>query len=190
VGRIVAEAETPEELVRAARETACEVIVTDLSMPGSQERDGVLLIERLRRFVPDIPIIVVTSVRNIGIVNMLFLRGILGVVDKAGELQELVLALRSAVRGVVYISPTIKAMLRDASISERHLGREVKLTRSEIEVVRMFAFEGLPILEIARRLHRSPKTVSKHKRNAQEKLGLKTNQELLEFCRSNASVIS
>jgi two-component system capsular synthesis response regulator RcsB len=185
VGEIVAEVDTAEDLVRAVREHPCDVIVTDLSMPASLEGDGLLLVERLRRIAPDIAIVVITAMRNLGIVNLLVSRGAVAVVDKAGPLDDLILALRAAARGDIYASPSIQLMLRDVGIPENHLGQEVSLTRSELEVVRMFAYEGLPILEIAERLHRSPKTISKHKRNAQEKLGLMTNQELLDFCRNN-----
>lgn len=185
IGRIVAELGTAEELVRAVGQHPCEVIVTDLSMPASQERDGVLLVERLRRIAPHTPIVVITAMRNLAVLNMLIARGASAVVDKRSGVDDLVLALRAANRGEVYISQTFQEMLREASIPEDHMRREMVLTRSEIEVVRMFAYEGLTIQDIARRLHRSPKTISKHKRNAQEKLGVLTDQGLLDFCRSN-----
>ncbi|VVE90512.1 response regulator transcription factor [Pandoraea bronchicola] len=185
VGRIIAEVGAAEDLVRAVVQHPCDVIVTDLSMPSSNGRDGVLLVERLRRISPETPVVVITAMRNLAVVNMLIARGAIAVVDKGGGVEDLVLALRAAARGEVYISASIQTMLREVSIPESHLQREAALTRSEIEVVRMFAYEGLPILDIAKRLQRSPKTVSKHKRNAQEKLGLTTNQELLDFCRNN-----
>jgi two-component system capsular synthesis response regulator RcsB len=58
-----------------------------------------------------------------------------------------------------------------------------KLTEAEIEVLRLFAYEGLTSQQISERLNRSRKTISRHKRSAQAKLGLATNQELLEYCR-------
>ncbi|VVE42801.1 LuxR family transcriptional regulator [Pandoraea anapnoica] len=185
VGRIVGEVATAEELVSTVKQIQCDVIVTDLSMPASQERDGVLLVERLRRLTPHTPIVVITAMRNLAIVKMLVSRGALAVVDKGSGIDDLIMALRYALRREVYLSGSIRKLLREAQLSERSLFRESVLTRSEIEVLRMFAYDGLSILDIAKRLHRSPKTISKHKRNAQEKLGLATNQELLDFCRNN-----
>ncbi|VVD59141.1 DNA-binding response regulator [Pandoraea fibrosis] len=188
MGRVVGEAESVEGLIRVLRETPCDVVVADLSMPSSSECDGLVLVERLRRLFPGIPVVVLTEIRNHGVVNMLIARGVAGIVDKSGSLHDLVLALRAVSRDQRFISPEIRSLLRDAEIPDSQLGRDVELTRSEFEVVRLYANDGLTISEIAKRLNRSPKTVSKHKRSAQHKLGLLTNQQLISFYRGNASV--
>jgi two-component system capsular synthesis response regulator RcsB len=61
------------------------------------------------------------------------------------------------------------------------IGREATLTAAELDVVRLFAHEKLTAAQIAERLNRSVKTISAHKVRAQQKLGLSTSLELLEY---------
>ena len=51
-------AETAEECLNILGETPCDVLVTDLSLPGM---DGVALLERLREERPDLPGIVISA---------------------------------------------------------------------------------------------------------------------------------
>jgi two-component system capsular synthesis response regulator RcsB len=183
VAQVVAEAANSDELIAAVRIEACDAIVTDYAMPGECTRDGIALIDRLMRIKPEVPIIVVTALRNAAILNKLAARGVKGIVEKAGGVHELHLALLAAAQNRTYLSPGLELLLASASIVGPHVGREVALTTSELEVIRLFAYDGLTATQISQRLNRSPKTVSRHKVNAQRKLGLSTNQELLEYCR-------
>jgi two-component system capsular synthesis response regulator RcsB len=185
VAQVVAEAANSDELIAAVNTHACDAIVTDYSMPGERTQDGIALIGRLMRMKPEAPIIVITALRNAAILNKLVAKGVKGIVEKAGGVQELHLALLAAAQNRTYLSPGIESLLASASIIGQHVGRDVVLTTSELEVIRLFAQEGLTPTQISERLNRSPKTVSRHKNNAQRKLGLQTNQDLLEYCRKN-----
>jgi two-component system capsular synthesis response regulator RcsB len=158
------------------------MIVTDFSMPDEQNRDGLSLIERLTRLFPDKPIVVITALRNPGLVAALLKHGVKAVVEKSGDVAELALAIKAASSGRKYISRSLRTLLvsHEVAIKEQDTP---KLTRAEIEVLRLFAYEGLTSQQISERLRRSRKTVSRHKRSAQAKLGLETNQELMEYCR-------
>jgi two-component system capsular synthesis response regulator RcsB len=185
VAQVVAEAADSDELIAVVQTEPCDAIVTDYSMPGKLTQDGIALIARLMRIKPEVPIIVITALRNAAILNKLVGKGVKGIVEKAGGVQELHLALLAAAQNRTYLSPGIESLLASASIIGQHVGRDVVLTTSELEVIRLFAQEGLTPTQISERLNRSPKTVSRHKNNAQRKLGLQTNQDLLEYCRKN-----
>jgi two-component system, NarL family, captular synthesis response regulator RcsB len=185
VAEVVAEAADSDELIAVVQTEACDAIVTDYAMPGKRTQDGMALIDRLMRIKPEVPIIVVTALRNAAILNKLAAKGVKGIVEKAGGVQELQLALLAAAQNRTYLSPGLESMLASASIIGPHVGREVVLTTAELEVIRLFADEGLTATQISQRLNRSPKTVSRHKNNAQRKLGVTTTQGLLEYCRKN-----
>jgi two-component system capsular synthesis response regulator RcsB len=185
VAHIVAEASSSDELIAAVRIHRCDVIVTDYSMPGEVTQDGLALMDRLMRINPEIPIVVVTALRNPAILNKLVAKGVEAIVEKSGGVQELNLALVAAAQGRRYLSPGLESVLAKASIIGARVGREAQLTTAELEVVRLFAYAGLTPSQISQRLNRSAKTVSRHKINAQRKLGLATTQELLEYCRKN-----
>lgn len=185
VAEVVAEASNSDELIAAVQAQTCDAIVTDYSMPGEQTQDGLALIDRLMRMRPGVPIIVVTAMRNAAIINKLIAKGVKGVVEKAGSVQELQVALHAIAQGRSYLSPGLESMLASASIVGSKVGKEVTLTTAELEVIRLFAYGGLTPNQISQRLNRSVKTISRHKMNAQRKLGVGTNQELLEYCRKN-----
>ncbi|TAM52760.1 MAG: response regulator transcription factor [Paraburkholderia sp.] len=185
VAHVVAEAADSDELIAAARQHPCDAIVTDLSMPGTRTRDGIALVDRLQRICPGVPIIVVTALRNAAILNKLLARGVKGVVDKAGGVNELHCALVAAGQGRTYVSPGVEKLLARMNLVGERVGKEATLTTAEMEVIRLFAADGLTAAQIAERLNRSVKTVSAHKVRAQHKLGLGTNQELLEYWRAH-----
>lgn len=182
LAKVVGEASSPNELLSVLEQTSCDIVVTDFSMPDDQSRDGLFLIERLMRTHPELPIVVITALRNAGVLGTLLRKGVRGLIEKEGNVNELSLALHAVSTGREYISPSLRTLLTSREV---HLKRskKPKLTQSEIEVLRLFAYEGLTSQQISERLNRSRKTISRHKRSAQAKLGVDTNQELLEYCR-------
>lgn len=185
VAHVVAEAADSDELIAAVRQYPCDAIVTDLSMPGTRTRDGIALVDRLQRICPGVPIIVVTAMRNAAILNKLLAKGVKGVVEKAGGVNELHCALVAAAQSRTYVSPGVEKLLARMNLVGERVGKEATLTTAEMEVIRLFAADGLTAAQIAERLNRSVKTVSAHKVRAQHKLGLGTNQELLEYWRAH-----
>ncbi|RUL74563.1 response regulator transcription factor [Dyella choica] len=183
LAKVVGEASSPMELLQVLADTPCDIVMTDLSMPDEQSRDGLYLIERILRTYPDKPIVVVTALRNAGVLSTLLHKGVKGLIEKEGEVTELGMALRSVSHGRRYVSASLRALLASREVHGEQEGA-AKLTEAEMEVLRLFAYEGLTSQQISERLNRSRKTVSRHKRSAQAKLGLSTNQELIEYCRS------
>ena len=190
VAHVIAEAANSDELIAAVRQYPCDAIVTDLSMPGTRTRDGIALVDRLQRICPGVPIIVVTALRNAAILNKLLSKGVKAVVEKAGGVNELHCALVAAGQGRSYVSPGVEKLLARMNLVGERVGREATLTTAEMEVIRLFAADGLTAAQIAERLNRSVKTVSAHKVRAQHKLGVGTNQELLEYWRAHNSLCS
>ncbi|GLQ88159.1 response regulator transcription factor [Dyella flagellata] len=183
LAKVVGEASSPMELFQVLADTACDIVMTDLSMPDEQSRDGLYLIERILRTYPDKPIVVITALRNAGVLSTLLQKGVKGLIEKEGEISELGLALHSVRQGRQYVSPSLRTLLTSRELHGEQ-GATPRLTQAELEVLRLFAYEGLTSQQISERLNRSRKTISRHKRSAQTKLGLSTNQELLEYCRS------
>lgn len=180
LAEIVAEANSPSRLLHALSTTPCDLVMTDLCMPDERSRDGLSLVQRLTRLYPGVPVIVITVLRNAGLLRSVLQRGARGLLNKECDVSELALALHTASEGRTYIGQGLRAILW-AHTSE--LQAPAHLTVTETEVLRLFAGEGLSAQQIAARLQRSHKTISRHKRSAQAKLGLQTNQELLDYCR-------
>jgi two-component system capsular synthesis response regulator RcsB len=193
--RIVGEAGSGKALLELIAKQPCDVLVTDFSMPDdSGSEDGLQLIRRLRRNHPDLPIIVMTMIRNPALVRGMFAAGANGVVGKADMARELLLALQAVTGGRTYVSSDLHEWL-DRTVAPESLGETASvpvpeemnlaaLSPREAEVVRMYA-GGLTVTQIAERLRRSVKTVSQQKNDAMRKLGLSSNSQLYEFARSS-----
>jgi Response regulator containing a CheY-like receiver domain and an HTH DNA-binding domain len=177
---VVGEASNGDQLLDLLATRPCDVIVTDFSMPGGRHGDGLLLLDTIRRRYPRLPIVILTMVNNTAVLQTMRARGAACLCDKRAPLREVALAVRQAVAGRSFLSATIRRQFDEAS-AEDPLS-DVRLSAREIEVVRLYV-SGLSITQIAERLSRSVKTVSRQKRDAMNKLGIDHDSRLSEYAR-------
>jgi two-component system capsular synthesis response regulator RcsB len=181
---VVARARQSTELIKALRATPCDVLVTDLAMPGGQYGDGLPLISYLRRNFPAVRIVVLTMLENPALLRRLGELGVTSVVHKSDDLSHIAFAVQHVNRRLEYMSPQVRAALETLRINGGGKGDEVILSKRELEVVRLFV-SGLTIKEISGKLNRSIKTISTQKNTAMRKLGLERDSELFQYAQSN-----
>ena len=177
--RLLLDAEDDVELVAEADDVASaalevqgnhpNVLVLDLSMPGGSSIEA---IGQLRERAPATQIVVMTMEESPVFAQRALAAGALGYVSKELADRELPLAVRAASRGEQYVSPPLAARLDalDRSLTEH------KLTPREVEVLRLIAL-GHTSVEIARKLHLSPRTVETHRAHIHRKLGVMAAEE-------------
>lgn len=182
VGDIVAEASNVDELLDLLKRCSCDVLVTDLSMPGSKHSDGYTMMERIRRSHPNLPILMLSTSSNVGILRMVSSLGVLGLIDKGSSLNELPFAIQAVHKGGSYISATLKRLISDMSSPGMSGGGNRSLSPREMEVLRLIA-SGLKVKQIADHLSRGVTTISKQKSDAMRKLGVRTDAELFDYLR-------
>ena len=192
--RIVGEASEGKALLELLATQECDLLITDFSMPGGEDsEDGLLLLRRLRRRYPNLPIIVLTMIHNPALVRGMLAAGANGVVGKTAMTKELLQAMQTVTNGRAYLGEGMQGALgQDATVDgdSEHvtmvsaLANVAMLSPREAEVVRMYA-NGLTVTQIAERLRRSVKTVSQQKSDAMRKLGLTSNTQLYEFARGS-----
>ncbi len=183
---VVGEATGPQSLMRLLESQPCDVLVTDLTMPeaGAPAEDGLRLMRRIRQHWPQIRIIVLTSLTNAGILRSIMTDGVSGVLNKTGSMEELATAVRTVSYGRSYVSKSILATLAEAGSEASEMTVVPRLSPRETEVVGLFV-SGLSISEIARRLDRNVRTVSRQKRDAMLKLGVSNDPGLFAFVRAH-----
>jgi two-component system capsular synthesis response regulator RcsB len=180
---VAAEADSPDQLLSALRETPADLLITDFSMPIGRAGDGLGLLERIRRNHPDLPIIVLTMIANIGVIGSILETGVRGLIDKAAGMAEISQAIQAVGQGRVYLSTTFRKGLLQSQFN-KETGASARLSPREVEVLRLFA-SGLTVSATAERLSRSVKTVSRQKNDAMNKLGLKSDLEIYVFAREH-----
>lgn len=122
-------------------------------------------------------LVILSSHRSSPFVASAVEAGIGGYVLKEDAAGDLLLALRSAARHELFLSPRVT---RPALESMRRSDDEPKLSPREREVVRLLA-EGLTSKEIAERLDLTPKTVDTYRHNLMTPLGLKNVAAVVRY---------
>ncbi|MGC3965470.1 MAG: response regulator transcription factor [Rhodocyclaceae bacterium] len=160
-----------------------DLVVTDYKMPGvAPGDDGSMLVRALRQRYPHMGIIVLTVLESPFIFRLVLKRGANSVLIKTSDASDVLRAIRAVATGKSYMPEKVAAILQSAT-DTRLTSRATQLTLRETEVVRLFA-GGLTVNEIADALNRSKKTVSYQKRCAMNKVGAKTDQDLIDYARN------
>jgi DNA-binding NarL/FixJ family response regulator len=166
---VVGEAANGQEAVELVERCAPDVLVMDIAMP---RLNGVQATARVRALDVGTRVVILSMYSDETLVRETLRNGASGYLLKRSLAEELLLAVRAASRGEVYLSPPISQavvadFLRGAPDSEE--SRFDCLTPREREVLQLVA-EGHTNRAIARMLQVSIKTVEKHRTNLMSKL--------------------
>jgi NarL family two-component system response regulator LiaR len=162
---ILGEAGDGKKAIEMARQLQPDIVLMDLLMPVL---GGVEATATIRREMPDVEVIALTSVLEDKSVVDAVRAGAIGYLLKDTESDELIRAIKAAAAGQVQLSPKAAARLM----------REVRtpdnpetLTDRETDVLRLLAM-GQANKEIAQTLSIGEKTVKTHVSNVLAKLGV------------------
>jgi two-component system, NarL family, captular synthesis response regulator RcsB len=182
---VVGQATNVSDLLAVLTITPCDVLVTDFAMPesGKDAHDGLRLIRKVRQDWPAVNIVVLTSVSNVAILRSILNAGAMSLVNKAEPIELVSTAVRHACLGRRYVSASLVTALAEAGTEADFSQDEPRLSPREIEVVRLFA-KGRSISEIAKELDRDVRTISRQKRDAMSKLGVRNDPGLFAFVRA------
>jgi DNA-binding NarL/FixJ family response regulator len=165
-------------LLQMVCEVKPEVVILDIGMP---QLNGLDAADQIRHLVPATKLVFLTMNMSPEVAAEAFRRGASGYVVKSCAAEELLRAIRRALRSESYLSPaitkeTVDFLLRSGS----SYAEERRITPRQSEVLQLLA-EGKSMKEIAGVLNLKPGTVAFHKYKMMESLGLKSNAELLQY---------
>jgi two-component system, NarL family, response regulator NreC len=160
--------------------TRPDVLVVDLVMPGLGGLD--VAREVTRRF-PRTRIVILSMHSSDAFVLQALRNGAAAYVLKESSASELVQAIRQVLAGRRYLSPPLSEKAIEAYVAKAKMG-EVDiyetLTTREREVLHLAA-GGLGNPAIGARLGISPRTAETHRAHLMQKLGLRTNRDLIVY---------
>lgn len=162
---IVGEAASGEEALRHAATWQADVIVMDVLMPGGI--DGIETTRRLKRLLPQTPIIILSGYADDARVIGALRAGAITYVEKDSQPEQLLEAVRGAAQGKAIFEPALMQRILQAQT----MRSSDALTEREGEVLKLLA-EGLTNAEIAARLSVGEETVKTHVASILRKLGL------------------
>ncbi|NNU43447.1 response regulator [Ramlibacter montanisoli] len=176
--QVVGEAADGTEAMRAVRELDFDVLVLDLSMPG---RSGMELIKLAKAEKPKLRILVLSMHQEMQYAVRAIKSGASGYLTKESAPAQLEQAIRKISGGGAYISAEVAEQLALGAMpgGSESLPHE-SLSDREFEVFRLLV-AGDAVSDIAAKLNLSVKTVSTHKANLMQKLGLANSTELVRY---------
>lgn len=174
------------ELVVAAREHRPDVIVADISMPSL---NGIDAITQIREEGLSCRVVFLTMQRDVSYARRAMEAGASGYVLKHSAHDELVKAIREALRGRTYVTPLIAGELLRSYREEGPQAADAarRLTPRQREVLQLSA-EGRSAKEVASLLHISARTAEFHRARLLKVLGLKTTADLVQYAIRNGII--
>ena len=182
--QVVGESGDYAELRGLLRNTACDVLVLDINLPG---RSGLDALHALKDEGSPIKVLVVSMYPEDQYAIRALRAGAFGYVNKGGEPQQLVQAVRTVAQGRKYVTPEIAQMLVESLTAPASEHPHQKLSDRELQTLVMIA-SGKRLADIAEELMLSPKTVSVYRARVLEKLQLANNSELTVYAIRNGLV--
>jgi DNA-binding NarL/FixJ family response regulator len=170
--------EDGEALVEAAARLHPDVIVADIGMP---RLNGFEALARLQRDDPGVRVVFLTMHQSAAYARRALEAGARGFVLKHSAPAELVMAIRAALQGRTFVTPTLAAdLLHTGHAGEGGAHQGCEITARRREILQLLA-DGCSAKEIARRLDISPRTVEFHKYQMMECLGLHSTAQLVRW---------
>lgn len=178
---VLGEATNGDEAVKKAKELQPDIVLMDITMPGT---DGIEATKQIRRLNLNVKILVLTMHDSDDYFFSMLQAGASGYFIKGGSSAELVSALRAVWRGEVFIYPTLAKKLVHDYLQQVRVGQHKEsydgLTNREQEILTLIA-EGNSNQQIADRLVLSVTTVQTHRAHIMAKLGLRSRTELIKY---------
>lgn len=182
--QVVGEAADYGELRALMRGTPSDVLVLDINLPG---RNGLDVLHVLKDEGSPVKVLVVSMYPEDQYAIRALRAGAFGYVNKGGDPQLIVQAVRTVAQGRKYVTPEIAQMLVESLNAPASETPHDKLSDRELQTLVLIA-SGKRLSDIAEELKLSPKTVSVYRARVLEKLALQNNAELTVYAIRNALV--
>ena len=174
---VVEEAADGNRVLAIVREREFDVLVLDLSMPG---RSGMELIRLVKAERPKLRVLVLSMHQELQYAVRAIKSGASGYLTKESAPTQLVEAIRKVAGGGAFVTAEVAEQLALGAMPGSQAAPHESLTEREFEVMRQLV-AGLSVTAIGERLNLSVKTVSTHKTNLMQKLGLQNQADLVRY---------
>jgi DNA-binding NarL/FixJ family response regulator len=176
---IIGEAIDGHAAIQQVEEFSPDILLLDISMPGL---NGLEALRKLQELQSPTRVIILSMHSDRHYVTEAIKAGARGYLLKDSTLEELVIGVRTVMRGEVYLSSRIAGVLVSdyVTLSAAMNGPSDLLTSREREVLQLIA-EGNSTKDVASRLHVSVKTIETHRKRIMDKLSLHSVAELTRY---------
>jgi DNA-binding NarL/FixJ family response regulator len=174
---IIEEAVDALSMIKELGKKDFDVIISDLSMPGTS---GLEAIPQIKKINPNIPVLIMSIHSEDQYAIRVLKAGAAGFLNKNLAPEELVIAVKRVLQGKKYITANIAEKLANHVEIDKSEPLHYYLSDREINVLK-YIVNGTSITDIAKNLFLSVTTVSTYRSRILLKLKLKTNADLIIY---------
>lgn len=175
---VVGEAGNGRDVINMVEKASPDLVIMDINMP---ELNGIEATRQLRVRFPHIKVLGLSVHAKGRMVSEILSAGAMGYIPKTSAARELLDAIRTVVKGKMYISPEVLGDLEETR-SRIASGESAfaKLTEREREVLQLLA-EGATAKEAAEKLCLSVPTIHTHRQHLMKKLNARNITDLVRY---------
>jgi len=186
---VIGEATNGNEAVRMVEKLKPDVVVLDVTMPLL---NGIEATRRILKSFPNIKVIILSMHADRIYVKEALKAGAEGYLLKEDSFEQLIEAIKTVLRGKVYLSKALEETMVDDFVRQiRHGEVDTKvdpLTSREREILQLIA-EGKTSREIADILNVSSTTIDTHRKNIMDKLSIHNTAGLVKYAIKHKIII-
>ncbi len=174
---VVGEASNAAQVLEKVRQTKCDVVILDISMPG---RDGIDVLKQLKQLNPHLQVLILSMYPEDQYAFRAIKAGASGYLTKNKAAAELIEAIRRVAAGRKYISADVAEQLALEIERDEDKPLHQKLSDREYQVMCLIA-SGKAVGQIAEELAISVSSVSTMRSRILKKFGMKSNAEITRY---------
>jgi DNA-binding NarL/FixJ family response regulator len=175
--RVTGEAANGGEALDMIRQRRFSVVVLDINMEG---RNGLDVLASIHGAQPALPVLMLSMYPEEQYALVAIQGGASGYIAKDAEPAELVRAIRRVAGGRQYLSARAAPLVHDRLRGRDDRPAHLRLSVREHQIMLML-LKGMTLTEIGEEMLISVKTVSTHRSNILEKLGVTSTPELVLY---------
>lgn len=180
----VDEAKSGQDAMSKVWKCEYDMVLLDIKMPG---KSGLDVLKEIKQHRPKLPVVILSMHPEDQFAMRAMRAGASGYLTKECAGDELVLAVRKALKGEKYISGSLAQILAGELDGDSGKAPHEILSDREYQVMLMIA-SGKPVGAIARELCLSVKTISSYRTNILLKTRMKNNAEITHYAIQNKLV--
>lgn len=181
---VSADVDTGLLAIQCVREARFDLVLLDISLP---DKNGMDVLKQLKKEFPCLPVLMLSLHPENQYAVRALRAGASGYVNKKSTSAELLDAMRIAVSGLKFITPSLAQELAHSLTSDRVRAPHATLSDREYQTLIMIG-AGKTVTEIAQKLSLSVKTISMYRSRLLHKMSLRNNAELTHYALRNQLV--
>jgi DNA-binding NarL/FixJ family response regulator len=181
---VIGEASNSAEAMNAVWNDTWDLVLLDISLPG---RGGLELLSEIRTARPKLPVLILSAHPENQFATRVLKAGASGYLTKASPSHILLGAVRQILAGGKFISQAAAELLAMELNTDSSRPVHQQLSDREYDVMIRIA-RGQSVSEIGDTLSLSVKTVSTYRARVLQKMGLKSNADLIHYALRNSLV--